>query len=207
MAAPISHVVLANKIFDEHFKNKERNKFFVGTSFPDIRYFKVIDREETHSSDIKINNLINEDSFIAGLKFHSLVDKISLKILEKITPLCPNSKYPVHLFIYFLMDEVFYDKISEWSEFISFIDEVTSEELSFNISKKDIQKWHKILQDYFCQKPDNNSREKFIMSVGFSKDYADNINYLVDEIRLNKKINKIMVKLYNNFENILKEYD
>jgi len=146
---------------------------------------------------------------MAGLKFHSLIDKINVKFmnLEKTYSLCPNSKYPTYLFVYLLVDELFYDKINKWSEFINFMDKIASEELLFNIPKKDIQKWHKILQDYFYQKPDNHSRAKFVTSVGFSRDDANNINYLVNEIKLNKKINQIIKKLYNNFENILEEYD
>ena len=209
MAAPVTHIVLTNKIFDKHFKDKNKKEFFIGTNFPDIRYLKVINRKETHFSDIKINDLVNENSFIAGFKFHSLIDKVQTKFmnLEKIYSLCPNSKYPAYFFVYLLIDELLYDKISKWSEFINFMDEIVSEELSFNISKKDIQKWHEILQNYFYQKPDNHNREKFITSIGFSKNDAININYLVNEIKLNKKINQIIMKLYNNFENILKEYD
>jgi len=39
MAAPATHIILANKLYKNHFSDKDFAKFIVGTSFPDIRYF------------------------------------------------------------------------------------------------------------------------------------------------------------------------
>ena len=48
MAAPITHIVLASKVYDQFFSNFSKKDFLIGTSFPDIRYLKVIDRNTTH---------------------------------------------------------------------------------------------------------------------------------------------------------------
>ena len=65
MAAPITHIALTEKIFDKFFKNKTRKDFFIGTSFPDIRYLKVIDRDKTHYDDLSVADLGNDASFSA----------------------------------------------------------------------------------------------------------------------------------------------
>ena len=74
MATPITHVVLAAKIFDNIFKDKIKKDFFIGSLFPDIRYLKVIDRDKSHFENLKLKDLKNDDSFLAGVKFHSIVD-------------------------------------------------------------------------------------------------------------------------------------
>lgn len=48
MATPITHIVLTEKVFEKFFKDKTRKDFFIGTSFPDIKYLKVIDRDKSH---------------------------------------------------------------------------------------------------------------------------------------------------------------
>lgn len=45
MAAPLTHLVLAERIFQKHFSDQHRKVFLQGTSFPDIRYLGVIDRD------------------------------------------------------------------------------------------------------------------------------------------------------------------
>lgn len=54
MAAPITHVALTEKIFNNIFHNYDKKEFIIGTSFPDIRYLGTIDREKTRLS---VNNL------------------------------------------------------------------------------------------------------------------------------------------------------
>jgi len=46
MAAYITHIVLTDKIFDKHFSNKNKAEFYIGTSFPDIRYLGVIKKRK-----------------------------------------------------------------------------------------------------------------------------------------------------------------
>lgn len=81
MAAPITHVVLTAKIFDNFFQDKVKKDFFIGTLFPDIRYLKVIDRDQTHFSNLSISDLKTEDSFLAGMKFHSMIDVVREKFI------------------------------------------------------------------------------------------------------------------------------
>jgi hypothetical protein len=77
MAAPIAQVYLALQILAEplngYFNEKE---FLVGTSFPDIRYLKLIERTQTHYSNCTLDDIKKEkNSFKAGVLFHYFVDE------------------------------------------------------------------------------------------------------------------------------------
>lgn len=76
MAAPITHIVLTKKIYKQHFSEKSFDEFIIGTSLPDIRYLKTVDRDKTHFPTSMLNEIKQEQSFTAGLKFHSIVDRV-----------------------------------------------------------------------------------------------------------------------------------
>jgi hypothetical protein len=55
MATPITHIILTEKIYEEHFKDCDKKEFVLGTLLPDIRYLdKSISRESTHSYDVTL---------------------------------------------------------------------------------------------------------------------------------------------------------
>jgi len=205
MAAPITHIVFADKVFNKFFSDKKRKDFFIGTVFSDIRYLGAIDRKSTHFKGVKIDDLKNEDSFLAGLKFHSLVDEVRVSFIrsKNIYSLRPDSEYKT-VALKVVEDELYYDKISHWNEIIDFFNEVLSEELSFGIKKKDITRWHRLLQGYFSKKPDEKSNRTFGAGSGFSKDAQDEINNLVNQMKSSEEIERIIEEFYNNFEELLK---
>lgn len=204
MAAPITHIVLTEKVFDKFFKNKIRKDFFIGTSFPDIRYLKVIDRDKTHHDGLSVADLGNDESFSAGVKFHSILDLAREKfIVENDTySLCPESKY-ITQSLKILEDEIFYQHVKNWSIYTEYFNEILQFERDYGITEKDLNKWHLLLQQYFQQQPSNDSVTDFILSIGFTKEVADEINQNLALMRANKKIINIIENLYKNFESLL----
>lgn len=207
VAAPITHVVLTDKVFNKFFQDKERKDFFIGTIFPDIRYLGVTNRKITHFpfGNLKIEDIEKEEnSFRAGFKFHSLVDEIREKYirLKDVYFFCPNLKYKKEALKLF-EDELYYNRVSDWTDIINFLNEVLAEEGLFNIQEKDIRKWHKILQDYFFKKPDRKNREKFGTEIGFPKDVIEEINDFINQAKSNDRIKQIIEEFYNNFEMFL----
>lgn len=95
MAAPITHIILADKIFNRYFADKDKRDFYVGTSFPDIRYMGIIKREKTHFIDLDIKTLQQLPSFEAGMKFHSLVDIVRENYMRSrgVYSILPESPY------------------------------------------------------------------------------------------------------------------
>lgn len=210
MAAPITHIVLTDKVFDKYFKGKNKKDFFIGATFPDIRYLANIKREITHQeSDSQLPK--EENSFKAGMRFHSLIDEIWNKFVRPngnfvLYPKLKNSVNGITSFK-LLEDELLYEKIGNWKKYIKFFDEILSDELLFNTPEKKIEKWHKILQKYFSRRPNDSDREAFIKGLGFSKEIADEMNYNVDLMKNNQRTVQAIMELYNNFELILRKYE
>ena len=173
MAAPITHIALTTKIFDKFFKDKIRKDFFIGTSFPDIRYLKVIDRDKTHHDNLSIANLGNDESFSAGVKFHSILDIAREKFIvdNNIYSLCPESKY-ITQSVKILEDEIFYEQVKDWDVYIEYLNEILLNEKDFGIAEKDIQRWHTLLQQYFQKQPDEQAVKNFTLSIGFTEEVA-----------------------------------
>lgn len=204
MATPITHVVLTGKIFDKFFKDKIRKDFFVGSLFPDIRYLKVADREKTHFNGLKIADLENDDSFSAGLKFHSILDIAREKFIvdNDIYSLCPESKY-ITQSVKILEDEIFYELVNDWDTYIKYLNEILINEKGFGIAEKDIQKWHTLLQQYFQKKPDEQAVKKLTLDIGFSNEVALEINENIAIMKTNKKIINILKRLFKNFDSLI----
>jgi len=207
MAAPITHIVLTDKVFNKFFHNKDRKDFFIGTVFPDIRYITNIDRLRTHFSlrSVDLNHINKEkDSFLAGLRFHSLVDDVRERFIrsKNVYSLIPESKYKTQA-LKILEDKLYYDKVDNWNEIIDFFDKILPEELDFNIKEQDIKKWHGILQRYFSKKPDKDSMEVFARDLNFSEEIQEEITNLIEKIRTDKKIKQASEEFYNNFESFI----
>lgn len=82
MAGPITHLVLTQKVYERFFSQKDRGAFVVGTSFPDIRYLGVIEREKTHRPRVTLKQVLEAESFEAGVQFHVLVDVVRERFMK-----------------------------------------------------------------------------------------------------------------------------
>ena len=161
--------------------------------FSHIRYIAKIERRLTHNVDFKGKN-----SFEKGIKFHYLIDQIWNKLIR-------SSDYIISL--KFLEDEILYDKIDDWREYINFFDKVTKDELLLNIPEEKIKEWYEILQRYFSEKPNNSIRRKILTDLEFSKELPDRMNRNIDLMKKDQKIIKTINEFYNNIESLIEKYD
>ncbi|MFA7193622.1 MAG: hypothetical protein WC087_01765 [Candidatus Paceibacterota bacterium] len=206
MANQITHIVLAEKMSDELFKKFDKESFLVGTVFPDIRYLKIIDREKTHLKGLSIKDVLDEEnSFIAGLKYHSLVDEAREKyMVEKgIYSIVPDSKFITQA-IKIYEDEILYSKVSDWNEVAKFLDKVLPEETQLVAQGEGVKMWHFLLQEYFKDSPTDISRKNFILGLGYSEEVALEVNELIGEIRNIPEIREIILELWENWDLLLK---
>jgi len=205
MAAPITHIALTEKIFDKFFKDKIRKDFFIGTLFPDIRYLKVISRKKTHYDNLSVADLKNDESFLAGVKFHSILDCSREKFIieNDIYSLCPKSKY-ITQSLKILEDEIFYQYVKNWNVYINYLNEILQAEKNYGIAEKDLRKWHSLLQQYFRKQPNSSAIRDFTLSIGFNKKVADEINSNISIMRTNRKIINIIKNLYKNFDLLIR---
>jgi len=216
MAAPIAHLYLALQILAGPLKsnNFDHKEFILGTSFPDIRYLKVIKREETHTKDISfsyIKNLNRENSFHAGLLFHSLVDKVREEYLNKIDIYkdMPKVPYPKYL-LKFAEDQILTRNLNfKPEEYNSYFNKISPYEKLFDIKTEKIELWHNILKEYFASGLNSTTVSNMLKAVypkskikrGFLW-LAYSIGggqYQIDSISNSEIIINIIKKFYLNF--------
>lgn len=209
MATPITHIVLANKVFDNYFSKFGKGDFFVGTSFPDIRYLKVIDRDTTHFKNVEVNlrTLNLDNSFNAGAKFHVIVDWIreNYIIANNTYELIPKAKYTTQS-LKLLEDELLYEKIGFWDQIIKDLEHIPYEQIDFVLDKEQIDKWYLLLREYFLSKPTSEGRKKFILEIGFSEEDANEMNKLIETMKNDDELIKIIYGLFDQFDLLLKEF-
>lgn len=204
MAAPITHIVLADKIFDKHFNHMDRKGFYVGTSFPDIRYLGVIERKKTHFGDLLLETIKKEEAFMAGVMFHSFLDEVREKyvVSKGLYAEIPDSKY-VTQSLKLLEDRNLYEKVTNWKVFRGYFEEVSEEALSLRVSREDVTRWNKLLVRYFSKQPDEESVTTFVNDIGRPSEMSQEINRVVSEISNNEKVLDAIEELYSSFEELL----
>jgi len=204
MAAPGTHIVLTKKIFTKYFSDKIEADFYVGTSFPDIRYLGIINRDKTHFKGIQIEDIKQDESFISGLKFHSIVDEIREQYFHNngYYKLFPKSDYVTQA-MKILEDRVLYHKINDWNEILTFFDKIYKQEKNFGINTSDIKRWHLTLTTYLSHDPKHNHDiYNFINNINRPREIADEIIIILNNID-NSKAKKIILDFYDDFENLL----
>ena len=77
MPTPITHVVLAERIYEKYFRDEDKQEFYVGICFPDIRRVAHIKRSKTHSQNFSMSDLQNDSSF---LNRHSYFERVGINI-------------------------------------------------------------------------------------------------------------------------------
>jgi hypothetical protein len=204
MAAPITHLVISEKIFNKYIKEKNKKEFFIGTLFPDIRYLSEIDREITHFDSLDFNVLKKEESFTAGLKLHSMLDRARQKFIvsNDIYSFCPESKYPAQS-LKLLEDKIFYQYVDDWREYINYLEDILPEEKKFGINNEDIKKWHQLLQKYFSSQPDHSAVRFLSGNLGFTESDADEINKTMDKMCRSSNIVNSAKNMYKNIDKYL----
>ena len=201
MAAPITHIVLSDKIFNKHFSKFSEQDFFIGTSFPDIRYLGVIERNKTHFSNVSLQEIKQKDSFWAGLLFHSFVDEAEAQYmrLNNIYSLMLHSKHVGHS-LKFFEDELLYDKLKGWDRIVSFMEEISPEELNFGIEEKLVKQWYLMRQKYFSQKPNSKTRKELLRHTIIPRKEIEEIESIISIMKSKKEIRKIIENFYQDFE-------
>lgn len=203
MAAPATHIVLAEKLFEKYFSDKDKTSYVVGTSFPDIRYLGVIDRKKTHYHNVKISEIIKENSFKAGVKLHSLVDEVRESFMkkQKLYSLFPESPLLTQG-VKFFEDRVLYDRGSDWKTLLSCFDNVLPQELEYGITTKDVQRWHSLLAKILSHKPGDEDVVFFVSEIGKPPQMAEEIIKIVNGVKKKESAEKIINEFYDNFETL-----
>lgn len=204
MPSPITHIVLADKVYDEHFSRFDKRQFFVGTSLPDIRYVAGLDRKATHHSDWRI--IDGDSAFSAGVKLHLMVDIIFDQFMKRfgIFDFSKRDDPAIRVFKLFL-DELLYDKVSYWPEIAEWMRSVPYDEIDSGLADREsVDKWYGALGDYFASGPDNDSRRKLSAVVIAGAD-IDKANAMVAKMRNDNGLTGLAGAFYERFDALLRE--
>lgn len=150
MPAPVTHILLSLLILPL-LPDKNPKEFIVGTSFPDIRYLGIVERNVTHIKRPRWAHIVHEkSSFKAGMEFHALVDVIHDNYMRKhhvynLLPFCCTGSAQ---YLKFFEDIFLYNKHTKWSEVSQYFDEIYQEELDLVPDTEIVQAWHDILKNY-----------------------------------------------------------
>ena len=206
MAAPITHIVLADKVFNKYFSDKDKADFYRGTVFPDIRYLGGIRRSETHFENITLFDVKKENSFFAGFKLHSLVDKIRERFIYKqnIYSSLPASRYILEA-VKLIEDRLLYSKVKDWKSIKDHLNDFSKEEFSFKVNRNEVKKWHSLLGIYFDKEPQVENAIEFLSKLKGFKDSLEEMKFLMDKLDNNLKITETTFKFYKEFEILLEK--
>ncbi len=204
MAAPITHIALADLIFDTYFEGTSKRLFTIGTLFPSIEYLRVLSRDRSHFHTVHLKELIGINAFTAGFKFHSLVDQVRDEYLEsqKAYYSFPKTNLSVRA-LKFLEDEILYDEVTNWGEYCSYFGSITEDEKRFGIEGDEIMHWHKAVEQYCCKKPTDEVRIDFVQWLGFSQEVAEETNDALKEMRNDPAVVEMIKGLYKNFKYLI----
>jgi len=197
MAAPATHIIFAEKFLDNN-PSLSRKEFILGTSFPDIRYLGVIQREETHLSPIT-PELLHDVArpFMAGVAFHNHIDLLRKSYWEDsglLTDL-PQSPY-ISQALKVYEDMILYDNCTNWSEIGGYFNTVLDEEVDFNISSANIARWHKMLQAYLASKPDPTRVTGLFSAFGFEQSAVDSVGQTLRHLMLRPELPDEITTMY-----------
>ncbi|HYC79681.1 MAG TPA: hypothetical protein VEC17_01495 [Candidatus Binatia bacterium] len=203
MASQITHLVLADKVYEKLFFRFDKQLFYCGNIFPDIRYLKVIGREQTHFQKVTLKEILSEtDPFVAGMKLHSLVDEVLEKFMQakKVYELCPPSDYVTQTYKLY-QDEMYYGKITDWKNISTFLGNFR--EAKFNIPSEHVNFWYDVMTRYASNSPTDESREAVITSIGFPESVAKKMNSDISLMRGNEKLTQRLEEFYESFDKLI----
>lgn len=210
MANQITHLALSEKLYDTYFSHFNKKDFYLGSVFPDIRYLQVIDRTLTHFSEITFTDVIHPDnnSFNAGVKFHSFVDNERIKFMESngLYALCPSSPYITQA-DKSLEDEIIYDSVTDWSQIGNYLvqpSEFISKE--YSIPEEKIIFWYSQIKNYCLQKPTDQTRSQFVEAIDLSHEVAAEINTLMEVMRNNDQVTSLLKRFSSEFDSLINLY-
>jgi len=80
MPWPATHILIAEKVYDQYFSHLDRKDFLLGTSFPDIRYPAKLNRHQTHLP----NQVISGDPISKCVYSRHDVSQLCGQIMERL---------------------------------------------------------------------------------------------------------------------------
>lgn len=206
MAGAITHIVIAEKLHDKYFSDKDKRLFFLGSVFPDIRYWGVIDRDKTHFYGLSFGTVLAEsDSFLAGMKFHSIVDEVREEFMKEkeMYSLFDNSELR-GVAVKTYEDRLLYSKIKDWGVIYDMFDEISEDELDFGIDREVVLSYHNYMKAYFLKGPDRDMiYRSYVEELGRPLEMPEELIRVMESVTDNDRADQVVNEFYERFEELI----
>jgi hypothetical protein len=188
MSFPITHIVLAQQALDKSKKKVNKRDFFLGVSFPDIRYLGVIDREKTHNLDHPKND------FELGMKAHSEADLFRFNFMEK--RLASVKNHLEDMAIKIVEDYILYDYLDDWQQYSDYFLELIEAEKNWVDDQAALEFWHQALRKYLSQKPNDQQIKSLAAAMGLPTEFVEQLLANFHKFKDNPEVIESIQALY-----------
>jgi hypothetical protein len=169
----ISHLSQALGFLDIH-PEFERTQFLVGALFPDIRRIGNIPHEMTHTEGAPEADIFAQtDSFMAGLRHHSLMDDEWGEYFEVFgaTPYMSEEMQVFGNSLKMYEDELLYPLRPDLQEVIGYLGRVLPQEQNYGLTDEIIRRWHRAIGQIVLKGVAKaEDRREFMVGIGMSED-------------------------------------
>lgn len=205
MAGEVGHVVYAARMLTYLDDKVSDSSYWAGTLFPDIRHLGVISRHSTHPSDISLKSLEGKNDFHTGMRVHTWIDATREKFLRDNNV---KERLPWHPFVphalKLMEDELLYNRFDDWNLIQRTLNKVYEDELFYVDSQEKIVEWHRILQDYFKEKPNDETRLALATAIGITETSARELNTVVAELSRDSRAGDLLYEFLSYLERLLR---
>ncbi len=202
MAGPVAHIIVALSLLP-CLSEITQKEYIIGTSFPDIRYLGIIEREQTHNPHASWQTIQKEhSSFKKGMDVHALLDIERERFFEEhgmyeLIPEFPHRAFCMKI----AEDRLIYEMLTQdqWQEIGDYFD--NPDILEMAIEEKYIKKWYGILKKYCAQKPSLD----MIAAFAHLLHHADvtELKNNIEQLENNEQFKKIVFEFYSNVKRII----
>lgn len=222
MPAPVTHILLALSVLPL-LPDKDPKEFILGTSFPDIRYLKVIDRNTTHDPKPSWQKVVQEkSSFKAGMELHALADKIHDKYMlrKKVYASLPAGCRQSSSYLKFFEDILLYTHCNTWQHLMSYFDTISQDSRQFIDQDAIIESWQYGIKRYIAQQPTPEDVAQILdvkiptwwgpflrVPIYIKAQYMSSVLLSnMAELMQNRTICDAILEFYNNFPDLVATY-
>ncbi len=196
MPWPATHVIIADQVYDKYFRQLYKQAFIIGTCFPDIRYPAKIKRNLTHFREVTLQQIQGQESFQAGVLFHSLTDRLWNTYMREqdVYQYCKFNAINHHA-LKLLQDQVIYENILDWKAFTKYFDTVLPQEQVFGINEQLLRSWHSSLANYMSKSPCQHDIK--MLESSMTAEVINDIHASYKMLSQKSPVIKILEEFYN----------
>ena len=208
-STPITHAYLAN-LWVKANGEKLDTQFLLGSLYPDIRYVANIPRRNTHDTNVTKKDITGAQTrFLSGCKLHSFTDEARNKFVTEskiyawLEKKCKNNpilhtifkSHKYHL-LCILEDEIIREAFSA-DGLTKYFGKIHSEEITDNITEKNVETWHHFLNAYFTgQIPAGEEIPAKLMPLFFVRSFVVELKHEATAVLYTHKMITYFKKLF-----------